>query len=155
MGNRGEAVELPPSVNVSLSPECETLVQRLVATADSRGRIGTWTTVIHDALWQMRTRSKSPDELRGELEQAILDGVNSGPGIPVTEEFWKEMRTRVRRQHEEIAAARARGLVGNLLLPKELLDFINDEITSGRFACPTDVVSEALRTMQEQADEVQ
>lgn len=105
--------------------------------------------VIHDALWQMRTRSKSPDELRRELQQAILDGVNSGPGIPETDQFRKERRARLLRHHEEITAAQARGLVGNLLLPTELLEFINDEVAAGRFESPTEVVSEAVRTMEE------
>lgn len=140
--------DLPPSVNVSLPPDCETLVQRRVATASTQGQIETWTTVIHDALWQMRTRNKSSNPVRRELERAILDAINSAPPAPVTDEFWKEMRADVHRRHQEIAAARAHGVVGNLLLPTELLDFINDEIAAGRFASPTDIVCEALRTIR-------
>ena len=94
----------------------------------------------------MRNRRKTKAELRHELEEAILEGINSGPGIPATPAFWRNMRARVRRTHKKIEAARARGLVGNLLLPKELFAFIEEETASGRFASATDVVREALKT---------
>jgi len=137
---------LPLSVNVSLPAECEDFIQHRVAAAEGRGRVEVWTTVIHDALWQMRNRGKTKAELRHELEEALLEGINSGPGIPVTPAFWKSMRARGRRQRKKIEAARAQGLVGNLLLPKELFTFIQEETASGRFASATDVVREALKT---------
>ncbi|MFI5398985.1 MAG: type II toxin-antitoxin system ParD family antitoxin [Candidatus Binatia bacterium] len=138
---------LPLSVNVSLPAECEELIQQRVAAAEARGQVEVWTTVIHDALWQMRNREKSREELRQEIEQAMLDGINSGPAIPVTPAFCRNMRARARRRHKEIEAARARGLVGNLLLPQELFAFVQDQVVADRFNSPTEVVCEALQSI--------
>lgn len=138
--------ELPLSVNVSLPVRCEALIERRLAAADARGQIESWTTIIHDALWEVRNRGKTKAERRRELEEAILEGINSGPGIPVTPAFWKNMRARLRRRHKKIEAARAEGLVGNLRLPKELFAFIQEETASGYFASATEVVREALRS---------
>jgi antitoxin ParD1/3/4 len=52
-----------------------------------------------------------PEELivkdRADLEAKILEGLNSGPPIRVTPQFWEDFRQRV---EERAAARRARGV---------------------------------------------
>lgn len=135
-----------PSINVSLPSDCEELIRQRVDASKARGEIEVWTTVIHGALWQMRNRDKTKAELRHELEEALLEGINSGPAVKYNRE---EFRARAETHLQEFRVARERGLVGNLSLPKELFAFVQEQVRLGRFASPTDVVCEALRTTQE------
>jgi hypothetical protein len=36
------------------------------------------------------------EEARTELERLLLEGIDSGPGIPVTPEFWEQLHARAR-----------------------------------------------------------
>ena len=38
------------------------------------------------------------EEARAELERLIMEGVDSGPGIPVTETFWDDLRAELHRE---------------------------------------------------------
>jgi Arc/MetJ-type ribon-helix-helix transcriptional regulator len=78
-----------PSVNIALPPDCEGIIRRRVEACKARGEIEVWTTVIHDALWQMRNRGKTKAELRHELEEALLEGINSGPAVKYDREEFR------------------------------------------------------------------
>jgi hypothetical protein len=41
---------------------------------------------------------------KAELERLLLEGLDSGPGIEATPQFWKDLRTKLHRQ----ASARSR-----------------------------------------------
>lgn len=89
--------------------DCENLVRHRIAAAAARGEIEVWTTDIHDALWEMRNRGKTKAELRHELEEALLEGINSGPAVKYDRE---EFLTRAEAHLQEFRVARERGLVG-------------------------------------------
>jgi Arc/MetJ-type ribon-helix-helix transcriptional regulator len=142
--------ELPLSVNIELPPETEAFIKQRIAAADTCGEIEVWTTVIHEALWKMRNAEKTQEELRRELEDALLEGVeelDSGQCIP-GEKFFSELRANLPERHRELQEARAQGLIGNLLLPKELHAFVTEEVASGAFPSPTELVVEALRRLE-------
>jgi hypothetical protein len=40
------------------------------------------------------------EEARAELERLILEGVDSGPGIEVTPEFWEDIRSEMERKQQ-------------------------------------------------------
>lgn len=143
--------DLPLALSISLPLEYEEILRERIATAEARGEIGVRTTIIHGALWEMRNRGKTRAEIRQELNDAIQEGVDSlnrGEGIRVTPAFWRRMRARVERDVARIKEAQAKGLLGNVLLPKELYEFVTDAIASGRFTSPTEVVCQALRLSQ-------
>jgi hypothetical protein len=39
------------------------------------------------------------EEARAELERLVLEGVDSGPAIEATPEFWAELRAELHRDH--------------------------------------------------------
>src|SRR5690554_5517195 len=124
---------LQPSVDVSLPPEAEAFIAKCIAAAERDGDCEVWTTVIHEALWRMRSDQMTEEELQAEFDEAIEEGLNSGPGTPVTPQFWKDLRERAEKRHREIEDAQRRGLIGNLLLPKELHTFVTAEVARGAF----------------------
>ena len=80
-----------------------------------------------------------------ELEDELLAALESGPGQEATPEWREQLPGRCEEAHRRSEEARAAGLVGNLLLPEKLYAFVTAEITAGRFASATEVVSEAVR----------
>lgn len=135
--------QLPLSVDVDLPRDVEALIK--AHTAPEQGEV--WTTVIHGALWEMRTRRIGLEAARAELEAELVEACASldGGGIEVTPEWWEKLRARCEEDHRRIEQARAEGLVGNLLLPDELHRFVTDEVAAGRYASASDVVSAAVR----------
>jgi hypothetical protein len=97
--------ELPLSVQVDLPEDVEVLIE--AHTAPEEGEV--WTTVIHGALWEMRTRQISRDAARAELEAELVEAcasVDRGEGIEVTPEWWEELRARCEEDHRRIEKAR-------------------------------------------------
>lgn len=136
---------LPLSVDVTLPLEVQDVIAAHVAP--EQGEV--WTTIIHGALWEMRAREMGREAARRELEQEILVGLESskrGEGREVTPEFWREFKERAAERGARIRDARSRGLVGNLLLPEKLFTFVNEQVASGRFSSPSQVVTEAVRS---------
>jgi hypothetical protein len=41
------------------------------------------------------------EEARDELERLLQEGIDSGPGIEVTPQFWEDIRAEVRRQAKD------------------------------------------------------
>jgi hypothetical protein len=41
------------------------------------------------------------DDARAELERLVQEGIDSGPGIEVTPQFWEDIRAEVRRRAKE------------------------------------------------------
>ena len=137
--------DLPLSVDVSLPEDVEKLIARRVAQEEGE----VWSTIIHDALWQMRTGLIGRDAAQAELQAELLEACTSpdrGESVEITPEWWDELRARVADHSSQIAKARADGLLGNLLLPDALHRFVTEQVASGRFASASDVVSAAVRS---------
>lgn len=71
----------------------------------------------------------------------------------VTPAFWKEFAQRAARNVERLNQLRAEGKVGNLLLPKELYEFVQERIASGACQTPTDVVCAAVPYLRREREE--
>jgi Arc/MetJ-type ribon-helix-helix transcriptional regulator len=131
------------SVNVDLPPEIEAEIRRYVEEDDPTS----WTIVIHGALYIYRWQFRTKEELDAELREAIEAGIRSADEegtIEVTPQFWEDLMQRGERNVDRIRALQAHGALGNLLLPKELYDFILERIASGACRTPTDVVCAAM-----------
>jgi hypothetical protein len=132
------------SIEVDLPEDVEAIIEAHEAPEEG----STWTTAIHGALWEMRTsalgRAAANSELEEELREA-LESLERGEGVEITAEWWEDLDVRAEQWSRQVAAARAQGLIGNLLLPEKLHAFVRAEIATGRFASATDVVSEAVR----------
>jgi Arc/MetJ-type ribon-helix-helix transcriptional regulator len=133
--------QLPRSVAVDLPADVETLI----AAHEAPDEGSVWTTVIHGALWEMRARDMGREAVRRELAEELQATLDSGSGEEATPEWWKQFRARCEEDHRRIDEAQQEGLLGNLLLPDKLYDFVTAEIAAGRFASATDLVTEAVR----------
>jgi Arc/MetJ-type ribon-helix-helix transcriptional regulator len=133
--------ELPRSVEVDLPTD----VEAIIAEHESPDEGSVWTIVIHGALWEMRARAMGRETIQRELAEELQAALDSGPAEEATAEWWKWFRARCEEDSRRIDEARRKGLLGNLLLPDKLYDFVTAEVTAGRFASATDVVSEAVR----------
>jgi hypothetical protein len=60
--------------------------------------------------------------------------------IETTPEFWRNVQTKAIRRLKEVQKLTAAGRIGNLLLPKELYEFVSERIASGDCKTPTEVV---------------
>ena len=74
-------------MNVSLTPELESFVQTQVQT----GIFGTADEVIRAALQRMQAEEMSLD-YDPELEQMLIEGLDSGEPKPMTKEDWDAIR---------------------------------------------------------------
>ena len=131
------------SVNVDLPPAIDAEIRRYMEEDDPTS----WTVVIHGALYVYRWQFWTKEELDAELREAIEAGIRSADEegtIEVTPQFWEDLVQRGERRIEQIHALHAQGELGNLLLPKELYDFILERIASGACQTPTDVVCAAM-----------
>jgi hypothetical protein len=136
--------QLPRSVEVDLPTDVEAIIA--AHEAPDEGEV--WTTVLHGALWEMRARGMGREAVNRELHDEIseaLGSVDRGEGVEATPAWWKQFWRRCEENHGRIEIARKEGLVGNLLLPEKLYDFVTAEVVAGRFASATDLVSEAVR----------
>jgi hypothetical protein len=131
------------SVNVNLPPAIDAEIRRYMEEDDPTS----WTVVIHNALYIYRWQFRTKEELDTELREVIEAGMRSAEEeetIKVTPQFWDELRQRCERDIERIHALQAQGVLGNLLLPKELYEFILERIASGVCRTPTEVVCAAI-----------
>ena len=133
---------LPKSVEVDLPAD----VEAIIAAQEASDEGAVWTTVIHGALWEMRARAMGPEAVQRELTEELQAALDSGEGVEATPEWWKKFWTRCEENARRIGEAQKAGLVGNLLLPEKLHDFVTSEVATGRFASATAVVSEAVKT---------
>ncbi|MEX2175056.1 MAG: hypothetical protein WD872_11885 [Pirellulaceae bacterium] len=69
--------------DISLSADNREFVQAQLAT----GQFQSPADVVNDALAQARIR-----EAKKKLAALLLEGINSGPGIPVNDEYWDKKR---------------------------------------------------------------
>ena len=107
---------LPLSVTINLPADVETII---AAHEDDEGSV--WTTVIHGALWEMRTRAMGREAAEREFTdeiRAALESVDRGEGTEVTPEWWAQFQVRCEENHRRIEEARREVLLGNLLLPE-------------------------------------
>ena len=108
---------------------------------------------IHGALYVYWRLFHTREQLRAELREAIKKGIRSGETegyIEITPEFWRNFKKRSRRNLEEIRKLSDKGKVGNLLLPKELYEFISERLASGECKTPTDVVCAAVLHLRQE-----
>lgn len=136
------ARELPLTVPLALPRDARALVRRRAAL-DEYG-LGE-NEVVRGALWHMRSSQMSAAEHRDEFKREILQALNSGPGTPATPKFWRDLERDAREHVKLKRAAERRGELANLSLPRELFEFVNAELLSGRHETPTAVVCAALR----------
>ena len=131
------------SVNIDLPPAIDAEIHRYVEEDDPTS----WTVVIHGALYVYRWQFRTQEELDAELREAIEAGIRSADDegtIEVTPQFWEDFIQRGERRMAQMHALQAQGLLGNLLLPKELYDFILERIASGACRTPTEVICAAM-----------
>jgi len=132
------------SVQVELPSEVDAAIRAYL----EQDQCSSWTIAIHGALYGYRATLWSQEALRAEfsaLVQAGLDDAVAGRTIEVTPEFWENFERRALDSLEKMRGLRAEGRLGNLLLPRELWEFIQGEIASGKFDTPTDIVCAAMR----------
>jgi hypothetical protein len=131
------------SVNVELPPDVEGELARYQAEDEC----AVWTVLIHEALyvyrWQFWTKEELDAEIREAIEESIRSAETEGT-IEATEDFWKELKQRAEQGVKRIHELQAKGELGNLLLPKELYEFILERLESGEPRTPTDVVCAAM-----------
>jgi Arc/MetJ-type ribon-helix-helix transcriptional regulator len=140
------------SVQVDLPPEIDQEIRRYVAEEECTS----WTLVIHDALYLYRTVFWTREQLRAEFDGMIEEGYRSAErdeGIEVTPAFWEALKRRAARNVERLNQLQAEGKVGNLLLPKELYEFVKERIASGACATPTEVVCAAMPYLRQEREE--
>ena len=51
-----------------------------------------------DAYFETILRQQQREEARDRLEAELIKGIESGPGKPITPEFWEEIRERSRQR---------------------------------------------------------
>jgi Arc/MetJ-type ribon-helix-helix transcriptional regulator len=137
-----ETFDMPYSVDLFLPPHWEQRLEALVSAGEAYASIER----IHAALWQMRGSEMTHEERRAELEAAIVAGLDSGPGVEVTPEFWEAFKRKCEARHDRITVLMQQHGIGNTLLPEKLYRYIQDKMASGAFPTPTAVVCEALNT---------
>ena len=72
----------PDSLDISLSGSLKSFVEAQAAAAGNSP--GDYVLALIDAERQRKAEK--------ELEEALLDGVNSGPSVPVNDEYWENER---------------------------------------------------------------
>jgi hypothetical protein len=131
------------SVNVELPAN----VEEELARYQAEDECAVWTVLIHEALyvyrWQFRTQEELDAEIREAIEESIRSAETEGT-IEATEDFWTELKQSAERGAKRIHALQAKGELGNLLLPKELYEFILERLESRESRTPTDVVCAAM-----------
>jgi hypothetical protein len=131
------------SVNMDLPPEIDQEIRRYV----EEDELTSWTLMIHGALYIYRTLFWTREQLRAELESMIEEGCRSAEqdgGREATPAFWEEFRQKAERDAERLDQLQAEGKVGNLLLPKELYEFVKERIAAGACNTPTEIVCAAV-----------
>jgi Arc/MetJ-type ribon-helix-helix transcriptional regulator len=137
------------SVNVDLPPEVDAEIRRYV----EKDELTSWTVMIHGALYIYRWQFWTKEELGAELREAIEESIRSADEegtIEITPQFWKDMKRRCRKNAERITELQGKGKMGNLLLPKELYEFVQERIGAGDCKTPTDVVCAAVPYLRRQ-----
>jgi antitoxin ParD1/3/4 len=80
-------------MNVSLTKRQKEYVQEKVRS----GNYQSASEVVREALRVLETLETE----NSWLEEQILEGINSGPGIPITKSYWTKVRARLRRERKE------------------------------------------------------
>lgn len=136
-----EDFKLPCSVDLFLPLRYERMLEELVSSGKEIVR----TVAIHSALWKMRNSEMTEEEREAGFIALIQEGLNSGPGIEVTPEFWKAFYRRCQARSEWLKTQN----LGNTLLPDELYQYIQEKIASGQYANASEVVCAALDKLEE------
>jgi Arc/MetJ-type ribon-helix-helix transcriptional regulator len=139
------------SVNVTLPTDIDAEIRRYV----EEDELTSWTVMIHSALYIYRSQLWTQEELDAEFREAIEESIRSAEEkgtIPVTPQFWRDMKKRCRVNMERIRELRAKGKLGNLLLPKELYEFVLERIDSGECKTPADVVCAAMPALRRERE---
>jgi len=139
-----DVFDIPYSVDIFLPPHYQRTLRELVNAGKAHADIE----IMYGALWRMRDSEMTREAQRAELEAEIFAGMNSGPGIEVTPEFWEAFKPQCQARHAWLTALRHRGTIRNTLLPEKLYQYVQDKIASGAFATPTAVVCEALSKLE-------
>jgi antitoxin ParD1/3/4 len=76
------------TLNISLPKSMRTFVESQIKA----GGYSTASEYVRDLIRDAKKRAA-----REKLEELLLEGINSGPGIPVDEAFWEERRETLKR----------------------------------------------------------
>ena len=136
-----EDFKMPCSVDLFLPLRYERILEELVSSGKEIVR----TVAIHSALWKMRNSEMTREEREAEYIALIEEGLNSGPGIEATPEFWEAFDRRCQVRLEWLKTQN----LGNTMLPDELYQYIQDKIASGQYVNATEVVCAALDKLEE------
>jgi antitoxin ParD1/3/4 len=85
------------TMNISLPDDLKAFVDEQVAT----GGYGTTSEFIRELIRDARKQAA-----RQRLETLLLEGLNSGPAMPMTDEWWAERRRELERRIQQKQAER-------------------------------------------------
>ncbi len=80
---------MPTLMNISLSETMKEFVDEQVQS----GGYGSASEYISDLVRRDQRERTQRERTKARLETLLLDGLNSGEDIPITPEFWEELRT--------------------------------------------------------------
>lgn len=132
------------SVSVTLPAEAEEELQRNASQAGT-----SWAAAVNEALTLYRNaESAPPDEYARNVAWAIRQMEELCPPPPVKKLSARQRERLRRRTEEEISELRADGEIGNIILSRELYEFVRDKVEAGAFGSPTEVVVAAIRFLR-------
>ena len=135
------------SVQVTLPDDIEADVRRCLDARNDASK----TTLIHEALYDYRATVWPNERLTAELKAALLEGLRDpGDAIEATPQFWDALKRRARAHGKLTKQMQEQGTLGNLLLPKELYEFVQSEIHAGNSKDATKLVCNAWRSRAKQ-----
>ena len=137
------------SVDVTLPSD----VEQIITERQRRDDGEVWTTIIHAALWETRTRTMSEVELRMDFKADLYPAIQEmerGEGTLVTEQ-WKRESLQCFKEHWERMQEIPHG---NLLLPEKLYLFVFELVDGGVFTSTSDAVAAAVRSPHDTAEKV-
>ena len=131
------------SVQVTLPDDIEADVRRCLDARNDASK----TTLIHEALYDYRATVRPNERLTADLKAALFEGLRDpGDAIEATPQFWDALKRRARAHGKLTKQMQEQGTLGNLLLPKELYEFVQSQIHAGNSKDATQLVCNAWRS---------
>lgn len=131
------------SVRVNLPEETDAETRRYV----EEDQLTSWTVMIHTALYSYRAHHWTCEELNAEICTLLQESIRNAAYSEVVDDspaFWRELEHAAMRRLKATRQLEAEEKIGNLMLPKELYEFIEERMATGLFKTPTEVICAAM-----------
>ncbi len=136
--------ELIYSISINLPAETDEEMHRFAI----RDRVS-WTAMVNQALTLYREALRTPpDQNERNVAWVMRQLQELCPPTPAKTLSLKQSDRLRRRVEKEIAELRAAGEVGNVILSRELYEFVRDKVEAGVFDSPTEVVIAAIHFLR-------